>query len=84
MNAKNSLRALTVLLAFSSMVFAASATDEPKGEPQATGKQADAKDVSKQTRPLAGTSRKMSTAFVDPTLPLAEWVERERTERTRK
>lgn len=76
MNASATLRHLTLLLVLAMAAPAASATDHGKKATKAAAK------VS--VEPAAKPQRKEVAAFVDPTVPLAELVERERTERSAK
>lgn len=76
MNASATLRHLTLLLVLALAAPAASATDHGKKATKAAAK------VSEE--PAAKPQRKEVAAFVDPTAPLAELVERERTERSAK
>lgn len=76
MNASATLRHLTILLVLAMAAPAASATDHGKKATKAAAK------VS--VEPAAKPQRKEVAAFVDPTVPLAELVERERTERSAK
>ncbi len=76
MNASATLRHLTLLLVLALAAPAASATDHGKKATKAAAK------VS--VEPAAKPQRKEVAAFVDPTAPLAELVERERTERSAK
>ena len=74
MKAPTTLRHLTLLLVLALAAPAASATDHGKKATKAAAK------VS--VEPAAKPQRKEVAAFVDPTAPLAEMVERERTERS--
>lgn len=76
MNASATLRHLTLLLVLALAAPAASATDHGKKATKAAAKVS----VEPATKP----QRKEVAAFVDPTAPLAELVERERTERSAK
>lgn len=85
MKALNTLRNLILLLAFAVVALDAAATDGPKSRRCSPVAQGCGKAVAKTaTASPANTSRKMAAAFVDPTLPLAELVERERAERSGK
>lgn len=77
MKARNTLRNLTLLLVFAVAAMDASATNDPKGDRATAGK-------ATATTVPTGAPRKMAAAFVDPTLPLAALVERERAERNEK
>lgn len=73
MKALNTLRNLIFLLAFAAAAASASASDGSVKTPKVARKQAAHQAVKRE--------RKQVAPFVDPTLPLTEFVERIRQER---